>query len=468
MSDAGILDFAGLDSAADAVEATDVDTPEAGAEVVDTPAAGAEEIKDGEEGSKNNADGTPREKVATDADLPGSKATPQNVRQALKALRDADPKNAAIVKELHGAYERHGAYAKVFAKVSDAVDAKTFIDSVGGQEGVDSLKAVNDMALASDEMLYAGDPKLIENIVADLKSEGKIEALGKMAPAFLDALKTNDEKGYYAAFSPHFLAGIDKVNLPGAIGAIVAALKPGTDGKISEAAIKEATEVAAGMSAWYQGLKQQAAAAKKPVADDVNPERVKFEAEKTTYEEGKKADFNKGVATEADKYNNRALGKVLAPFLRTAFFKDFPRETLIDLGNGIKSRLFATLKADAVYQKQMDAMWKAKSPDKAKILEYHNAKVDSIAEDIVRGTVQARYPGYAKGGKAAGKAAAAAAKTTAAATVDAAAAATGKPVYVAVKPKWEAIDHDKDPKDLMFIAGKAYLKGSGKLVTWRK
>jgi hypothetical protein len=41
-------------------------------------------------------------------------------------------------------------------------------------------------------------------------------------------------------------------------------------------------------------------------------------------------------------------------------------------------------------------------------------------------------------------------------------------VYVAVKPKWDNIDHDKDPKDLLFIAGKGYLKGSNKFVTWRK
>jgi hypothetical protein len=46
-------------------------------------------------------------------------------------------------------------------------------------------------------------------------------------------------------------------------------------------------------------------------------------------------------------------------------------------------------------------------------------------------------------------------------------------MYVAQKPKWENIAWEKDPKQLLYIAGKAYLhstvKGQpGKFVTWRK
>jgi hypothetical protein len=81
------------------------------------------------------------------------------------------------------------------------------------------------------------------------------------------------------------------------------------------------------------------------------------------------------------------------------------------------------------------------------------------------------YPGYARGGAAAGRIAAKEAKTTAVAKTDVIAAkstAAGKPTYVAAKPAWESIDWDKDPKQLLYITGKAYLKGKGTLVTWRK
>ena len=148
------------------------------------------------------------------------------------------------------------------------------------------------------------------------------------------------------------------------------------------------------------------------------------------------------------------------------FFKGFPRETLMDLGVGIKQKLFAQLRGDKAYQTQMDAMWKAKSPDKAKITAYHNAKLDSISEEVVRSVIQNRYPGYAKGGAAAGRVAAAADKKGADKVAADKSVATGKPIKVAIKPKWDAIDFDKDPQQLLYIAGKAHLKG-GKFVTWR-
>ena len=111
------------------------------------------------------------------------------------------------------------------------------------------------------------------------------------------------------------------------------------------------------------------------------------------------------------------------------------------------------------------------SLDRAKIEEYHKARVDSIAAEIVRSTVQKMYPGYAKGGAAAGRIAAKDVKTEAVAKTDVVAktaTAAGKATYVAAKPAWESIDWDKDPKQLLYITGKAYLKGKGTLVTWRK
>jgi hypothetical protein len=135
------------------------------------------------------------------------------------------------------------------------------------------------------------------------------------------------------------------------------------------------------------------------------------------------------------------------------------------LGNTIKSELYATLKADQAYQLQMKSMWGAKTPDRAKIEEYHKARVASVARDLVRDVVQKMYPSYASGGAAAGRVAAAAEKKAAVAKVDSTSVATGKPIYVAQKPK----DLDRTRKDstLLEITGKGYLP-NGKFVTWRK
>jgi hypothetical protein len=114
----------------------------------------------------------------------------------------------------------------------------------------------------------------------------------------------------------------------------------------------------------------------------------------------------------------------------------------------------------------MKAMWGQKAPDRAKIEEYHKARVESISEKLVRDTVQSMYPGYSRGGAAAGRVAAATDKKAAQVKTETAAVATGKPIYVAQKPK--DLDRERKGWELEEINGRGYLKGSGKWVTWRR
>ena len=141
-----VIDFAGLEDAAVATETpvadTGVETP-----VVETPtddgaAKGAEEKNaDGTpKVAEKNADGTPKADPAKAEDLPGDKNTPDGIRKLLKAMKDADPNNAGAVKELHGAFERYNAFAKIFPKVAEAQQAKEFIDLIGGAEGYERLQ----------------------------------------------------------------------------------------------------------------------------------------------------------------------------------------------------------------------------------------------------------------------------------------------------------------------------------------
>jgi hypothetical protein len=161
-------------------------------------------------------------------------------------------------------------------------------------------------------------------------------------------------------------------------------------------------------------------------------------------------------------------------FLKTPYFKEFSRDSLQPLAREIQNSLWDTLKADKNYQAQMAGLWGAKSPDKAKLLEYHRQKVDSISEGIVRRAVQTMYPGYAKGGTAVSRVAAAATTKATAAKVTAQSIATGKPVYVPQKPSWDNLQMDhrdingKEDAQLLYIGGKGFLKGSGKFVTWRR
>jgi hypothetical protein len=95
-------------------------------------------------------------------------------------------------------------------------------------------------------------------------------------------------------------------------------------------------------------------------------------------------------------------------------------------------------------------------------------------------TIQTKYPGYAKGGSAAGRVAAANVKKTTENRASAQSVATGKPLYVASRPTNLVRDEIKigekvySTSDLtmMQITGKGFVKttdGKGyRLVTWRK
>jgi hypothetical protein len=471
-----VIDFAGLDATAAVTEApvvdsAVVDTPEvdAAAETTEVEAEKTEKpaVKDAKQ--QYNSDGSPKEEAAKAEDLPGTEKTPQEIRKALKAFRDANPANVAATKVLHGAYERWEAAKAIYpGGVKEMQQAKEFADLVGGAEGYEKLTNTVQAAEASDTQLYSGDPQLIQNIVEDLKSNGKLDALGKLAPSFLDAVKAHDEKGYYAAFAPHFFEGLETANLPGAINGLAKALSDPDPAK----ALAAAKEISGDLSNWYKDLgdknKKTKEAVVSPERKALDAERAAFMKEQETFKTNQSEEFKNSVAKSCESVNNKSLGVELGTFLKMPFFKGFGRENLMPLGNTIKSNLYATLKADTAYQAQMKSMWSAKQPDRAKIEEYHKARVQSISAEIVRDTVQKMYPGYAKGGAAAGRVAAATEKKVAAAKVEDTAAASGKPVYVATKPKWEAIDWDKDPKQLLYITGKAYLKGTNKLVTWRK
>ena len=467
-------------------QATEVETPVEGTETQTTDTTTAPVLNaDGTEQTpeqKTESDKTAADKTASDKELEG---TPSNVRSALKTLK-ADPKNAAVVKELHGSYERWQAAKEVFPKgVAEMQEAKAFIESVGGPEGYQKMQQAFEQVAATDELLYAADSSLWDNVIEDLKASGHPEALGALAPSMLQKLKAHDSDAFYNTTIPVVADALKEVHMDAFVSQFNAALSAKNDKGETVPDIAKITSLVKSITDWYSDLDKDAKSRTTAPVD--TPERKKFLAEKTAFEKTKadgvaadRTKFETGVAEECDKRNNVLLGKALGPFLKMPFFKDFPYETKVDLGNGIKDRLYAALKADKGYQIQMDAMWKQKNPDRAKMIQYHDAKIQAIANDIVTKTVQNRYPGYAKGGSAAGKAAAAVVKKDTATKAATQSVATGKPIYVASRPtnlvrepiKVGGRDYSSSDLQVMQITGRGFVKTtdgkSVKFVTWRK
>ena len=473
-----VLDFAGLDSAAAAAETPVVDsgveqvtdtTVDSGSTEtnVDNATVDSAEATSGETKEETPAVGADGKPIVKEEELPGTEKTPQEVRKALKAFKDADPKNAAMVKQLHGAYERQQAYKAEFPTVEAAREAKAFLDNIGGYEGFENLQNIVSSVEESDQLLYAGDGKLIDNIYEDMKTEGKQDAFGKLASPFLDKLKEVDKKAFFETLTPHYVASLEASRFPEVMAALTHALETG-----DEKSIGEAKAIAADINDWFKGLKGQVAKAKQGPSPEqlaLKADREKFEKEQQEFKTNQTKEFQTGVAKEAESSSNKSLGAELKTFLTKPYFKAFKTENLRPLANTIQQNLRTELEADKAYQTQMKALWGAKNPDKAKILQYHKTKVESIAGRIVRDTVSKMYPDHAVGGSAAGRIAAAQQKKVETAKQDANAVSTGQPVYVPVKPK--NLNREMDPKNLLEIAGKGYIpngKGGWRLVTWRK
>ena len=495
-----VIDFAGLDTSATVAPvvdsgATDVTTPEVDAGAgADTSTAGGEDStkvdSETDEGTATHkADGTERtaeeRKAFETAAAAKADPTPQSIRTALKALRDAnpdDPATSAAVKKLHGHFERWeatkalvpGGFEEIRSQVgllrelAGITDAKATVTVAQAREGLLNLQQTVDAALESDQQLYAGDKQLVDNVVADLKAQGKLDtALPKLTREMLSSLEKEAPAAFGKVAVPFMVNQLRAAGFVDAVNTLHRLASANGD--------KAITAKTTALGAWFNQLLDTVEASEQ---EEVQSEHKSLLDEKKNAETTARTTFKNTVASSCEKVNNRTLGTELAPFLKMPFFKGYGKENLTPLGNAIKSTLYATLKADTAYQTQMKAMWSAKNPDRAKIEEYHKTQIASIAKDIVRNTVQKMYPSYAKGGAAAGRIAAGDAKREADAKATAASKtgsprpgttdSAAKPIYVATKPAWETIDWERDPKQMLYITGKSYLKGSGKLVTWRR
>lgn len=433
---AAMLDIA---SASPQVDPTPVEVPET--EVPETP-EGAEP-----EGGETPEGQEPAEKQVD------ARTNPAQIRSALKEFRDLKPENAPIARQLNDIVGRYGAYKTEFPTVAAARDARALLDAVGGGEGLSTLQATVKSVNDTDAALYAGDPKVLDSLYEDMKTAGKQDAFAKLAGPYLDKLRGLNEKAYFETLKPHFFQGLVDVGFPNVMQALSKALSGETPDMATAKGLLEE------MTGWFDNLRNTVETNDKTKLD---PERQAFEQERTEFQSTKQKEFNNNVATACDTSNNRELGTELGKYLKKPFFKNLGLEGKQDLGVGIKSQLFAELKADKSYQSQMDAFFSVPSPDKAKIEQYHNAKVKTMAARIVKSVVSRRYPNYdAKAPMlkaVTGKPAIPGVKPITPVAV--------KPTFVTTRPPQDQLDMSKDPDKYLMISGRGYLKGSGKFVAW--
>jgi hypothetical protein len=443
---AGLIDVATAPEAAAPAATTPTETtaPEIDApdQTLDTP-----DDVSSESGSESPEDSAQPQ----DSDVERSvdaRTNPAAVRAALKAMRDSDPALAPIARQLNDAYGRYTAYRNVFPKVADAQQAKALIDAVGGGDGLTSLQENVKAIQATDAKLYAGDASVLDDIIEDMRSEGKIDAFGKLAPGFLEKLRSVDEKAYFAAMKPHFFQGLNDVGFANVVDNVLSALSG------EQPNVAGAKQVLQQMASWFQDLKSSVDSASK---QNLDPDRQAFEKERSDFRSQQQQAFNTDCAAACDQHNNDILGQALRKYTRDPFFKNMDRDAWMDVGGGVKQALLRELSQDKSYQSQMDAFFSQKSPDKAKIAAFHKAQVEARAQRIVRDLINRRYPGF--------KSKAVARPQAKPAAQPQATGAGFQWKQLTSRPEWGEIDWSEPGAQNAYIVGKAKLK-NGQYVQW--
>jgi hypothetical protein len=423
--DAGAMDAGGEGDQGDSLQSSN-----GGTDVSDSDNTGSHETR----GDGEDAD------LGTNADKPGDGRTlPKNVQGALKTFKEAHPELAKEIDELRKGYFDSRGHREHFASPAEARQAKAALDLVGGSQGIAELQSKVTAIEMVDASFEQGDPQVLDDIASDYP-----EGFKKLIGPAIEKLQALDPQSYAKTLQPHTFAAMEAAGLGPVLDAIGQAIA-GND-------VARAKDLIGKSLAWYQGQKQQAGAVKQNTTD---PERVKFETERTKFNSEKESSFRNDIGRETSSHQRSEVDKALAPYLKT---KSLTAEERADITTGINGKVNALLKADTTYQAQMKAMLAAKTRDPEKIKQYVKAAVSEAA----RKAVQSRY------GKTAPPQKVTAAAVDPAKKTPVANPAQSAPIKVAAKPKTSDIVKDRG-WDLNWMKSKALMATGpmkGKWVTW--
>lgn len=428
-------------------EPIDLDSPEVvetptddNSEVVDTPADDAELTETPEEGEETPAEG--EGETPTDG-----RKIPDDVRKALKALRDSSPENAKAARIMNDVYGREQAYRAVYPTVKDAQAAQSTIQALESHGGLETVQATIAEIEEVDQLLQAGDPKAIEKIF-EVSGEG----FSKIAPAMLDKLQASNPDAYAAAIRPHLVSAIGASGLTDAFGAVIRDMQlsrePGASPEFKAKYEKLASEGLEKIQNFLAGLGKQAP----PTTTTAAPGADKLTEREQAIAQREAQAFNTEVGNRAGAKMNVSLEKAITPYLRQ--LKLGP-QAKSDFVQGVYDEVAKLAKADKVYQTNKDSLFKSKNKDAGKIANLMAAKFDEVVGQATK-TVAARRYGKSAPAGAPGT------KPAAGAPVPTGPGSLAKPIGVKELPKFGDVDWTKTDED-MTMRGIRVLK-SGKAV----
>jgi hypothetical protein len=417
---------------------SDSSSPEVSTDTaVDTPSEGVESADLG-------AELTPVEpnaaETGAESEEPGAPPQEKAIKEALRALKETNP---AAAKALNEAFFQRKEFLRDFPEgLASVRQLKTAFDAVGGPDGFAQLQQKSGLLDTIDNDIAEGNPKVLDDIIKDAPDGFK-----KLVPEIVSRLESLDPKAYGDAMRPHFVRTLEAAGLDDVIEGVGAALQAG-DGPAIQT-------IVANLQKWYAGLKQQV-----QKTSSVDPERQKFEMERTKFGEERENSYRADIGRQANVFMASEMAKAVAPLLKG---KSLSADAKADLNVGIAAEVNKRLTGDTNYQTQVKAFLKQKNRDSGKIVAYINAKLGDTVVKATQAVWSRRY------GAVPAKAAAPASTTPGKVTPTAGRiGGNAVPTMLAKAPSTAELDLSRDPRMLMFMTGKGYLKSTGKYVTWKK
>jgi hypothetical protein len=368
---------------------------------------------------------------------------PKELSKMLREIKEQQPERAGHVRELQTAYYQRNGYREAFSTVDDARNAKATLDALGGEEGIVDLQTLKQEVDVYDEMVASGNPKVVEA----WWDEGK-EGLIKLAPVVLGKIEAENPAAFEAIARPFFVKSVLQSGIVESVNTVMEFLGD----EANPYAQRELTKIVnwlRGMQNEYQGL------SKKP---EIDPRMQALELERENLRQAESQRRDQDINDKIARYVFDGINEGLRPLLKG---RDLSKEAMNDLIMGIGHEIQNSLDADRAYQKNFEAL--KRTGDINRIVSYSRARIDSIKQRAVNAVYTRRY----------GNALPAARKTTPTTTTRTTnttqprPAVNAAPLMVPQKPTIDQIDWSKDPEQIMYMTGKAYLK-SGKFVSWRK
>ncbi len=357
------------------------------------------------------------------------------VAKLIRELRTARPEADKLLKSLHDSYFGHNAYKQLFPSVDEGRALKAQLEAVGGADGLAKLQDLESDIQEMYGSLERGDPAVLDEMIAEYP-----DGMKTLLAAGFERLAQLDPQAYWQSLQrPMAQYLLQDSGLAQSLGLVYERLQNNE----ADGAMKELQRI----GQWLQGMSN--------LPERPTPQTVAADQDRQKWQAEREQMVKQQAGRELFTHLDQALRQQLEPLWKNHQLSD---EAKNDLLQGVLIELDGMMKSDPLYQRNTAAY--LKQGDVGKFMNFAKSSLQPQLGKAVNAVWNRRYGSLPARRQTATPKVAPSASAPAAPT-------NGAPVFIPQKPVRADIDYDKTTLDMM-LRQQAYLKSSGKLVTWRQ